>query len=167
MILQESYTIGESTYRRDLSGLYFHDETPAPVRRAIVSLRGSKNRVRLFLGDLSTGKTWSEEHDVTGRISASMGPCKSPLLIHNARSMGGGAILTHCIVGILAKGGRWIYKAPNFDNGSWTAAPMDETHGGRRYLGAVYRDGALYGRCPTLASAERLRAFMAGESMRK
>lgn len=162
MITQDAYQIGQTIHRRDSSGLFFHEATPEPVRRAIASLRGSQTRVRLFYGDIATGKTWSDEHDITGRISATMGPCKSPLLIHNARSMGGGAILTHCIVGILAKGGRWIYKAPNFNNGQWTAAPMDETNNG-----AVYRDGALYAHTRTLVGAERLRAFMAGESMRK
>lgn len=164
--MQETYMQGTVPYHRDPSGLYFAEGTPEPVKHTIARLRGKDTRVRLFLGDRDTGKTWSEEHDTAGYISASMGPCKVPLLIHNARSMGGGAILANCILGILSRSG-WLYKAPNFDNGQWTAAPMDETHNGKRHLGAVYRDGDLYGRCSTLASAERLRAFMAGERMGK
>lgn len=163
--MQQTYMQGTAPYHRHDSGIYFAEGTPESVKRAIASLRGSDTRVRLFLGDLATGVTWSEENDVTGRISASMGPCRVPLLIHNARSTGGGAILSDRVLGILAKGGRWIYRADNFNNGTWTAEVVNETHGNRQYLGAVYRDGALYGRTGSLASAKRLRAFMAGEAM--
>lgn len=61
----------------------------------------NRNRIRLWYGDVKTGETWLEEYDVTGVISRSMGDrFKIPILIHNRRSYGGGAILTHCIVRI-------------------------------------------------------------------
>lgn len=161
----QTYTIGQNVYsRHDGSCLFFTSETPEPVKRALASLRGTDTRVRLFYGNRETGKTWQEENDVTGRVSASMGPCRVPLIIHNASSMGGGAIMADCILGILAKGGRWIYKAPNFDNGQWTCSPIDDSPG---YVAAVYQNGALYARYKTLAGAERLRAFMAGERLAK
>lgn len=51
-----------------------------------------------------------------GTVGRSTGKVKIPLLVHNSRSMGGGGILTHCIIGIrLSRKDRdgkyqWMYR---------------------------------------------------------
>ena len=170
MHAQETYVIGKTTYQRHTSGLYFPDTTPEPVKTALRYLVGTETRVRIFLGNVETGKTWSEEHDCVGRISRSMGPCKVPLLIHSRRSMGGSAIMCDSVLGIMSKGRgsvTWHYKAANFDNGVWTAKAIRKIHDGRHYTGAVYRDGKIYANCVTFERAQRLAAFMRGDSLAK
>lgn len=55
---------------------------------------------------------WNEQFDVTGYVGRSTGPIKVPLLIHNRRSLGGPAILDHCIIGVreTGKDGRLLYQ---------------------------------------------------------
>lgn len=152
---------------RHASGLYFHEETFPEVMDAISSLRASGARCRLFFGDRATGVTWKESYDVTGHIGSSMGPCKAPLLIANSRSMGGGAILTHCIVGIMTAPGKFIYRHPSFDNGQWSVKNevfTDDVEK-RFYAAASYRDGELIGRHFTEAAAKRFADFMSGKRM--
>jgi hypothetical protein len=59
-----------------------------------------KFRVRIFYGNPQTGTSWNEEHDVMGTVSNSTGETACLILVNNARSMGGGAILTSNIVRI-------------------------------------------------------------------
>ena len=155
-----SYQIGHS------SDLYMDERTAPAVADTVARLYRTSESVRLFLGDPETGKTWNREWNVCGHIGASTGHCKSPLIINNNRAHGGEPILTHCVVGILTRHG-WAYKHPAFDNGVWTAGAIDETYRGKAYGGATYRDGELIRRHGTLAQAERHRAFMNGERMRK
>ena len=56
------------------------------------------HRVRIFYGNDS--KVWNESYDVLGTIGRSTGDSKIALLIHNKNSLGGGGILTDCIIGI-------------------------------------------------------------------
>lgn len=83
-----------------VNGTSYHPETPQGVIDMLERARQYNLRVRLFYGDPQTGRDWLEEHDTQGTIGRSMGPVKIPILIHNARSLGGGAILDHCIVRI-------------------------------------------------------------------
>ena len=82
---------------------------------SILHCYNSRYRVRLWsCGD--DGIAWEEEFDVTGRIGKSCGNrFKIPLLIHDSRSYGGGAILTGRIgrIDIIASH-RTIYKKDNF-----------------------------------------------------
>lgn len=64
------------------------------------SLVHSGRRVRIWYGDTETGRSWNEEHEVTGTIGRSCGNIKIPLLLKNSRSYGGGALLDDCIVRI-------------------------------------------------------------------
>lgn len=57
-------------------------------------------RVKLDYGCVNTISSWNEVYDVKGTIGASTGDKKAFLLIPTARSMGGGAILTDCIISI-------------------------------------------------------------------
>lgn len=104
-----------------VNGTSYQVETPDEVIRVLESARQNKTRLRLAYGDKETGKDWQESFDVEGTISRSMGPVKIPILIHNARSMGGGGILTHCIVKIVtSRGKRVLYQHSQYhiiDNG--------------------------------------------------
>lgn len=100
-----------------------NEKTPNRVATLLNNLTMSKQRVRIVYGNPDTGKDWLEEHDVVGTIGKSTGNKPIPLLIHNARSFGGGAILDHCILKIVdVKSKRVLYQhekylAPKFEIG--------------------------------------------------
>lgn len=72
-------------------------------------------RVRIWYGDVETGRSWNEEYDVTGTIDRSTGDIKTPILIYNSRSYGGYSLLDDCIIRIDdIKNKRTLYKADNF-----------------------------------------------------
>lgn len=101
-----------------VNGTYYKQETPELVIQALESARRCKRRVRVVYGDTETGYSWSEVHDVAGYVGRSMGFIKIPLLVHNRRSLGGGGLLDHCILGIRStlanRDGtyRWYYRHP-------------------------------------------------------
>ena len=83
-----------------VNGTSYHADTSKRVIDIIERARANSWRLRLYLGDAKTGRDWNEHYDVTGRIGRSSGPVKVPILLHNSQSIGGGAILDHCIVRI-------------------------------------------------------------------
>lgn len=83
---------------------------------SILHCYNSRYRVRIwYCGD--NGIAWNEEYDVTGRIGKSCGGrFNIPILIHNSRSYGGGAILTGRIGRIdIIDSHYTIYKKDNFE----------------------------------------------------
>ena len=86
-----------------------------------------RNRVRIWYGNIKTGETWLEEYDVTGVIGRSMGDrFKIPILVNNARSYGGGAILTNCIVRIDdIKTKAVLWKVDNFHTPDFNIRQLD------------------------------------------
>lgn len=151
------------TYLRAPSGTCYHADTPEGVIHALERIKADGERVRVFFGDPTTGEAWAEENDVAGYIGRSTGSIKIPLLVHNGRSMGGGALLSNCIVGIKSKWG-WRYRHPNFTAGRWTVL-ADNTH--PEYSAAAWHNGQLHARFKTLKQAERYAAFMQGERLCK
>jgi hypothetical protein len=102
----------------------YHNETPESMRQLLERIRINKWRVRFHWGDTATGRDWCETYDTTGTLGRSMGPCKVPILLNNARSMGGGAILDHCIVKIEfanKRRGGVLYQHPNYHTGGEAA----------------------------------------------
>ena len=96
---------------------HYHEKTPEFMRQLLERIRLNKWRIRLYYGDTDSGKDWNECYDVTGRSSRSMGPCKVPILVYNCRSMGGGAMLDHCIVRIrhaYKNDGGDLYRHPHY-----------------------------------------------------
>jgi hypothetical protein len=96
-----------------VNGTHYNKNTPPEVIEALERLRLSKDRCRVWYGEAKTGKVWDEEYDVCGTVGRSTGSCKIPLLIANARSMGGPGLLDHCIVridNIYTR--RTVYQAP-------------------------------------------------------
>lgn len=154
-----SYTIGQNLYVLQSESMYFHSETDPDVIDAITSAYRNKTRVRVFLGNTATGQAWSDENDVLGTIGRSSGECKTPLLIANARSCGGGAILTQCIVAIVdTKTGRFLYRHPTFNPGVWTIAPSSEPG----YLESAFCNGVLQANFKKPGQALRYCGFMSG-----
>lgn len=144
----------------EVNGTTYDSRTPAAVITALESARANGTRIRLWLGDANTGKAWAEEYDVIGTISRSMGPMKIPLLIHSRRSMGGGGILTACIVAIKSTAGRWLYRHPSFDPGAYTLRPCDHPDGYTRE--ALDAEG-VHARFKSETRARNWAAFMVGD----
>ena len=96
---------GENRYKI-FNGTAYHEDTPDELVLLFEKLRAEHTRIILDYGDVKTGKSWGEMYDISGSIGRSNGDIKVPILIHNARSMGGGAILDHCILSVKTSKGR-------------------------------------------------------------
>lgn len=144
------------------SGTFYDRRTPLSVINALEKARESKKRIRLFYGDQTTGTPWLEENDVTGTVGRSSGPCKVPLLLHEKRAMGGGEILTHCVVAIM-QDGQFTFKHPKFEPPQLTIQPS-ETKG---YPWMVTQFSRPVANFKSRASAERWVLFMQGVRMSK
>ena len=140
----------------ELGGLFFHKQTSPEVKGALLRAYIARFRIRLFMGDVDTGKCWLEEYDVIGRVGRTTGDTKIPILVHNSTSMGGTAILDHCIVRITDTKGLMLYTHPNFHVPTLTV--VDKT---------VLSEGEVYANCDSAAEAHRLVAFLKGERFRK
>jgi len=121
-----------------VNGTSYHEETADAVIRALEEARGTQQRIRLRYGftedheDVISGKRkvgldWCEEYSVEGTVSRSGGTEKIPLLIHNARSTGGGAMLDNCVVRIIdTKTKRVLYSHPAYHRPAFKIIPLDE-----------------------------------------
>ena len=99
----------------EYNGTTYHEDTSPEMVGILERLRSNQTRCRFHWGDAKTGEDWGDEYDVKGRIGRSTGTKKIPILLYNARSYGGGAILDHCIVKITeTAGGRLVYQHPNY-----------------------------------------------------
>ena len=83
-----------------VNGTFYHKDTNDEVIRILEICRRNNTRIVLDYGDIDTGKSWGEIHDITGRVSRSTGEIKIPILVHNSRSWGGGAINDKHIISI-------------------------------------------------------------------
>lgn len=143
---------------KQIGGMSFDIRTPDTVCNILAQYAGRRDvRLRLYYGDTETGRCWMEEYDTIGYIGRSTGQIKIPLLIKNSRSLGGGAILDHCIIKITV-GGVTLYEHPLFNMPAVTVNNDYSGHGWQ-----VLIDGKVYANCKTKKQAERLAAFMRGE----
>jgi hypothetical protein len=95
----------------EYKGVYFSEGTPLKLADKLLELKESKERVVFDFGDPQTGKSWNEVYDISGRIGKSTGTKPILLLIHNSRSMGGGALMTDKVLTIkTSRGKTLIYK---------------------------------------------------------
>ena len=111
-IVEEKLSNGNTIYYVEKEGLYFEVgifigrenklETYNNVNEALMSLIVRawkyKFRIRVFYGDIHTGRSWNEEYDVMGTIGRTTGSIKVPILLHNKRSRGGGALLLSSVI---------------------------------------------------------------------
>jgi hypothetical protein len=151
--------------REEQSGLWFSTNTPQGVRNAILNARQFDRRIRIYYGDTLTGKPWLEENNITGKIGRSTGPEKIPLLINNSRSLGGGAILDHCIVAIQTTDDkRFVYRHVDFELPKLSLV-IDETMPELPFC--VYHENKLQARFDYRNKAERYIGFITGKKMSK
>jgi hypothetical protein len=109
-ILENRYILTSSSGKE----IVFNKETPKKTALKIIELYENKKRVVFDYGDIKTGISWNQCYDIIGTIGMSKGfyDLRYPILVHNVRSFGGGAILTNCILSIKeSKGKRLIFKS--------------------------------------------------------
>jgi len=82
------------------NGTYYHKDTSDRIINALEDAMKNNTRITVDYGDVKTGKSWEEDHNITGYVGRSTGKFKIPLLIHNSRSMGGVSLLDHYILSI-------------------------------------------------------------------
>jgi len=94
-----------------VNGTSYHLETPKEVIDVLEACMKSRIRIVIDYGNVKTGESWGEVHDVMGYIGRSTGNVKIPILVYNTRSTGGGGILDHCILSIKeSKGKKVLYQ---------------------------------------------------------
>lgn len=142
-----------------INGTSYHDETPDAVIRVLENARQNRTRLHVSLGDRDSGKDWLEEFETHGYVGRSMGPVKVPLLVANRRSLGGGAILTHCIVRIrTSAGGRVLYQHPAYHHGQLEIRKKEtpvNLSDGRVLTVDVLRERELHASFETVEKARR------------
>lgn len=100
---------------KNIGGTFYHYDTFDNICTILETVKNTHERIRVHYGDTKTGKDWNEQHHVTGYIERSTGSIKIPLLIYNERSIGGPALLDHCIVKITTtKGKKLLYQHHNY-----------------------------------------------------
>jgi hypothetical protein len=129
----------------------YDPRTPPEVVRILENCRvwPHARRIRIRYGHTKgpkAGLDWLEEHDVEGTVGRSMGPIKVPLMIHNARSTGGQAIMDECIVRIIdAKTHKVLYSHPKYHHPEFTAVSTRLTSLRLfKFRAAVLADGELH-----------------------
>jgi len=150
-------------YVQTPDGTWVHPDTPPEVIAILAEACRTHRPIRFWHGDAETGRDWMETYDCYGYVSRSTGPKHIYILLKQNNSMGGGAILTHCIVKIIwlpSKQIAWVhpkYKEPKFT--IWGGVPSDPGF-------EVRQDGKVEARFKTWASAKRWVDFMQGRRAR-
>lgn len=138
---------------------YFDPGTHPEVSRVLESCRKAGNRVRLILGDPSSGEPWLGEYDVVGTIGRSAGLLKVPLLVE-AGEQGGVAILTAFVLSIIDwNSGRIWFRHPMYQAPELGIRPSDDAD---RPWAVLHRDLEV-ARFSDIGKAGAYLAFMRGE----
>jgi len=148
-----------------INGTSYDENTPDEVVKWLETSRERKQRIRLFYGDIETGRDWKEENDIIGHIGQSTGNIKIPLLIKSSRSYGGGAILDNCIVKITTKGSdnkiHTVYQHKNYH--LFKDEIRTEKSSIPEYERSVIIDGEIIANFKTRQKAENYILFLKGE----
>lgn len=143
--------------RITVNGTAYHQETAPAVIAVLENARTTRKRIRVHYGDRTTGRDWLEENDVCGTVGRSTGSEKIPLLIASARSLGGGGILSHCIVKITTTTNprRVLYSHPKYHHGKPQAIETPVEIDGITYALEVTIDGEVHARFRTAEAGKR------------
>jgi hypothetical protein len=168
-------------------GTWFHAGTDDEVAVRLEIARVNNTRIRIYNGDVETGRSWLDEWHSMGTIGRSSGEIKIPLMIASSRSRGGPGLIEHCIVAIQdVQTKRWLYRHPKFFVPSMTVREIEfpgsrllqglddlVMRGARKlaslgYTHGVYLpDGSNQANFKSAAQATRYVQFMHGERMAK
>ena len=145
-----------------VNGTSYDVRTPDEVVRVLEQARLNRTRLHISLGHTDgdkIGLDWLEEFESHGYIGHSVGPIKVPLLVANSRSLGGGALLDHCIVRIRqSAGGRILYQHPAYHFGDMETRMKVEPvtlPDGRVLAVDVLRGGEVHAAFESVAHARR------------
>lgn len=159
----ETLPNGSTIEYKIVNGTAYHKDTPMEVVAVLEASRQHDIRIRLFYGDVETGRDWMEEYETMGRVGRSVGPIKIPILLKQRNSNGGTAILDDCIVKITAHG-ETLYQHPKYHQPSLSLRPCDDPEMIKLgYTTEVLMDDKVVARFATEAQAQRWISFMKGE----
>lgn len=144
-----------------INGMSFDESTSNEVCNILSNANLYGWRVRIFYGDVSTGKNWNEEYDTIGNVGKSTGNIKIPLLIKNKRSRGGGVISDNCILKIVdIHTNEVLYQNANYKPDNficlYKSVSSDEA------IVCINEESNIYANCKTMDKAVRLCNFMNG-----
>jgi hypothetical protein len=140
-----------------VNGTYYHEQTPDKVIETLEYARQTGARIRVFYGDVESGRDWMEIYGTNGYVGRSTGQVKVPLLITSSRSIGGDPILDHCIVRIT------VNKVDAYRHVKYHL-PHLEIKENQPYEYIVVADGnTKIARVKTRSGAERWIEFLKGE----
>lgn len=113
-VVEEKLSNGNTLYYVEREGMYFEvgiylgnrnelevfDNVSEELMNIILRAYKYKFRIRVFYGDIHTGRSWNEEFDVMGRIGRTCGDIKFPILLQRKNSYFGGALLLSSVIRI-------------------------------------------------------------------
>ncbi|MBQ7428390.1 hypothetical protein [Butyrivibrio sp.] len=143
------------------AGTTYHAETPVEVIKILDNAIKNRLKLRIWYGDPNTGRDWMEVYDVYGYIGRSCGTSKIPLLVKTSKSMGGGAILDHCIVKITADK-KVVYKHSSYYQPELKIVDLSQLSKHNDYPYSVYAGDTCIRNCKTRRQAENEIAFHKG-----
>lgn len=144
-----------------VNGTAYNINTSDEVIKILEDSRINKKRIRIFYGDVNSGKDWMEINDTIGKIGRSTGKYKIPLLIKTSRSIGGGAILDHCIVKITIDK-EIVYQNPEYYLPTMEIKEATDDLKMMGYFYSVFADGINTYNCKTKKQAENEILFHKG-----
>lgn len=145
----------------DTLGTWFAPETPVAIQKLVNRLIHSNEKVRIFHGDRTTGRSWMEEFDVIGRVGRSTGTLKIPLLVSEEDNYGRSLLEASIIRVIRCSDGKNLYRHPGFH-----VPPMQVVENEHpQYAASVLVEGVVEARFKSYAKACHWVAFMTGETV--
>lgn len=128
-VVEEKLSNGNTLYYVEREGMYFEvgiflgdknklevfSNVSEELMNIILRAYKYKFRIRVFYGDIHTGRSWNEEYDVMGKIGRTCGNIKIPILLRRKDSYYGGALLLSSVIRIDdIEDKRTLWKLPNF-----------------------------------------------------
>lgn len=148
--------------RGGIKETWFHPETPEKVRKVIEKYRKSGDKLRIYYGDVETGRDWLDEFEIIGFVGRSSGLMKIPLLMDDG--IGGSGMLEHCIVKMQdGNTGRVLYQNPNYHQPEFAIRNCEKNEHGHTH--EVTANGEVHARFRSFGKAAAWVAFMTGASM--
>lgn len=143
--LQINHNNGNTTIYQLIDGgkpIAYHQDTNIDVINVLERARKNKTRLRIYFGDIKTGKNWNEEYNIYGYVGLSKGnKAYFPILVNNSNSFGGSGLMDNCILKIKeSKGGKILYQSKNFVPSVLEVKESNQDG----YTHSVYVDGAIY-----------------------